>query len=116
MIMKTITKVKKDIATAISEITTGQFKNQTEEKKLRDRVTFLRKVVMYLEGKPNEKFVKAEVDRIEKAVKVVEGRFFLKNEENLLKTDVTKARNRHNSKYKVKGMKRHLETLSYLIN
>lgn len=112
--MKQIKDVKSEISDIKHKIEAGVL--DTEEKRLRKKIPFLRKCILYLETEPREEFLKSEIDRICEMINTrIEMFKEPHNADKLSKKDLSKLKKAHEKEWEVPKLRMQLKTLNYLL-
>jgi hypothetical protein len=111
--MKKIIEIKSEISDIKHKIEGGVL--PSEEKRLRKKIPFFKKCILYLETEPDENFCKNEVDRVCKMINKRMELFKPINEEKLAKKDLAKAKKDHEKEWDIPKMRMQLKTLNYLL-
>lgn len=115
--MKTIKQVNADIKEVEKEIKElSEDKPLSWEKKMQNKIIFMRTVIKYLETEPRIEFVKAELDRLTDSINKLNTGFV--HWCNSLKENLTntQAKNKFETEVGIKTMNKQLKTLRYILS
>lgn len=119
--LKSIKEINQEIKYTKNEIKDLEaFKEITSNKrkiaKLKEKLTFFKTMIAYLETEPRLEYLQKESAKISEKLAKIESEYRLPfNHEKMPKAHLTKLKNEYNKMYDVKKLKMQLSAVSYLI-